>query len=326
MTMTHDYQSIRLLLGTSAKRVAMTILSHLDGGKVSESDLDTLGSLHIQIKPWLDLNDADVQRKFNTFLNRKNSSWGTEMTGPAEALCEAVVSLQSLIGVKGALLDTTLSACSIEKMQEISAGLTTLGSAFRECDGKFTAWQKTVDESTQLSDTIKGLAEEADLLLSRGKIILACQSGFLSAVWKAQGELTNWYKLLIFCCCCCCFLYLAWSSEVTVWVSLNHDRSTSLSPFNQGQSCRLVDRAEQKCWRRCGFRGEAGKEGFGFGLATTIFAGSPFRVESQSSWFCCSNCWRKLSCHNGSTMLLWLESLSLQSSSADGAAVALVGV
>eukprot|EP00435_Cladocopium_sp_Y103_P053640 s14_g17.t1 len=176
-------------LWAAAKRVAMAILSRLDDGSVSESDLDTLSSLPMEIKPWLDLNDANVERQFSAFLNRKSSSWeAEEMTGPAQALREAVLSVQRLIGAKGSLLDTFLT-CSIEKMTAMCDGLGSLGTAFMELDAKHTAWQKSVDESIQMSDKIKGLTEEANLLLNRGKIILACSSGFLSAVWKVQGLL-----------------------------------------------------------------------------------------------------------------------------------------
>ena len=172
-------------MGTTAKRIGLAILLQLDTVKLSELDWNIIGNLAIQIKPWLDLKDGAVESKFNDIMNRKNSSWEEEMSGPAEALCQAVLSIERLIGVKGSLLDV-YSACSIDKMFSISQNLSTLGDAYVSLDGMHLAWQKSVDESTPLSDKIKSLAEEAELLLHRGKIILACHSGLLSRGWSSS--------------------------------------------------------------------------------------------------------------------------------------------
>ena len=164
-----------------AKNLAAAIFSAVEEFNDSDLGKDSFfESFSEQVRPWLNTQDPDVQGRVVNLMNRRSSLWTTSSPGPIEDLRNAVVAMQLLIGMKGSLLHGKLWSCSVEKIKELTAGLT-LGAAFSSLDSSFTTWQKSTDTNCHLTDEVKGLVAEAELLLQAAKIVLACQSGCLPA-------------------------------------------------------------------------------------------------------------------------------------------------
>ena len=164
-----------------AKNLAAALLSAVE--QRADSDLSEnclFETFSEQVRPWLDTNDSNVQDRIDKLMSRRSSLRTALAPGPSEDLRNAVVAMQMLIGVKGSLLHGKLWGSSVEKMKELTSGLS-LGTAFSSLDSSLTTWQKSTDTKAQMTEEAKSMVAEAELLVQAGKVVLACQSGCLPA-------------------------------------------------------------------------------------------------------------------------------------------------
>eukprot|EP00435_Cladocopium_sp_Y103_P036103 s1849_g9.t1 len=147
-------------------------------GVMSQLDeTSSIGRLMFQIKPWLNLDDSEINESVNQLIKKAESVWDPVSDEMAGELRQAVVAMQHLIGEKGSLLDK-LSACSVEMMIQLlsspNCGLGDLGTAFVELDSKVAEWNKSSASDATHSDVHQKLVEEAHCLSHAAKLILAC--------------------------------------------------------------------------------------------------------------------------------------------------------